>query len=120
LTTDAIVIRELEVWYCVGVPEAERAKPQRLAISIEMFHDASEAALADDLTRTIDYFAVSQRLLRFGEGRSWKLIETLASDVAELILHEFGAERVAVEVQKFIIPQARCVAVRVTRSRSNG
>jgi dihydroneopterin aldolase len=47
----------------------------------------------------------------------WKLIETLAVDIAQMILEEFGPRSVAVEVKKFIIPQARHVSVRVTRSK---
>lgn len=116
--TDTIVIRELEVWYRVGVPDDERATPQRLLVTIEMSRDFSAAASSDDLTKTIDYHAVSQRLLHLGEGRSWKLIETLAVEVAEIILKNFGAQQVAVEVQKFVIPQTSCVAVRVVRPRS--
>jgi len=112
---DTIVIRELEVRYHVGVPEEERTSPQRLLVTVEMAQDFSAAAAADDVTKTIDYSAVSQRLLGFGEGRSWKLIEKLAIDIAEMILKDFGPERVLVEVQKFIIPQARWVAVRVVR-----
>lgn len=112
---DTICINDLEVFYRVGVPDDERAKAQRLLLTIEMNLDMTTAAANDDITRTIDYFAVSQRLLKFGEKRAWKLIETLASDIAELILQEFSATNVAVEVKKFIIPEARFVSVRLTR-----
>jgi FolB domain-containing protein len=112
---DTITIQDLEVRYCVGVPDAERAQPQRLLLTIVMEHDFGAAAEADDLARTIDYFAVSQRLRRFGEGRSWRLIETLAVEIAELLRSEFGVARVTVEVKKFILPETRWVAVRVTR-----
>ena len=115
--TDRIVIRDLEVWYRVGVPEEERATPQRLLLTIEISHDFDAAAASDDLTKTINYYAVSQRLLHMGEGRNWKLIETLAIEIAEMILKDFGAVQVAVEVQKFVVPQARCVAVRVVKPR---
>jgi hypothetical protein len=42
------------------------------------------------------------------------LIETIAVEIAGLILVEFGAERVEVEVRKFVMPEARSVAVRVS------
>jgi len=113
--SDAIIIRDLEVWFRVGVPEAERAEPQRLLLTVEIIHDFSTAAAADDLTHTIDYYAVSRRLLCFGENRSWKLIEKLAVDIAEMVREVFHARQVAVEVRKFIIPEARFVAVKVTR-----
>ena len=48
-TSDMIVIRELEVWYRVGVPEEERASPQRLLLTIEMIHDFEAASATDDL-----------------------------------------------------------------------
>jgi dihydroneopterin aldolase len=107
-----IIIRDLAVSYHVGVPDAERAKPQRLLLTVEMDRDFTAASKADDLTRTIDYYAVCQRLLRFGEGRSWKLIETLALDIVRMVQTEFLAQQVRVEVQKFIVPEARYVAVR--------
>jgi hypothetical protein len=53
----------------------------------------------------------------FGEGREWKLIEKLAADICDLILAEFKPPAVTVEVKKFIIPQARHVAVSLTRAR---
>ena len=106
-----ISIVDLEVFYCVGVPEAERARPQRLQLTIELEHDFSAAARSNELADTIDYYAVSQRLLKFGEGRSWKLIEKLATDIADTILIEFKPAAVFVEVKKFIIPEARYVSV---------
>ena len=112
-----ISIIDLEVFYRVGVPEAERVKPQRLLLTVEMNFDFSAAAKSDNIRNTIDYFAVSQRLLKFGEGRSWKLIEKLATDVADTVLSEFKPESVTVEVKKFPISQARCVSATVTRKR---
>jgi dihydroneopterin aldolase len=110
----SITLKDLEVFYRVGVPDAERAQPQRLLLTVEMEKDVAAAVAGDDLGETIDYHAVAQRLLRFGEGRSWRLIETVAAEIAELVLREFGAERVSVEVKKFILPQARSVSVRLT------
>jgi FolB domain-containing protein len=112
---DVILIEDLAVHYRVGVPEEERARPQRLLISVAMEHDVTRAAATDDLAATLDYYAVSRRLLRLGEGRSWRLIETVAVEIADLIRTEFGARRVTVEVKKFILPGARHVAVRGTR-----
>ena len=108
-----ISVVDLEVFYRVGVPEEERAQPQRLLLTVEMQLDFSRAAASDSLADTIDYFAVSQKLLKFGEGKSWKLIEKLAADIREMILSTFTASHVSVEVKKFVIPQARYVSVLV-------
>lgn len=112
---DSIVIQELEVFYRVGVPEEERAQAQRLLLTVIMEQGLERSAAADDLQHTIDYHAVAQRLLKLGEGRAWKLIETVAEEVARTVLREFKPRRVCVEVKKFILPQAACVAVRIER-----
>ena len=111
-----IAIVDLEVFYRVGVPDSERAQPQRLLLTIEMESDFAAAAKSDGIADTIDYFAVTQRLLKFGDGREWKLIEKLASDLAEVVLNEFEPKSVSVELKKFIIPQARFVSVALTKS----
>ena len=112
-----ITIVDLEVFLNVGVPDEERAKPQRLLLTVDMEFDFSSAAMSDRVTKTIDYHQVARQLLKFGEGRSWKLIEKLATDVADEILTEFNPENVMVEVKKFPIPQARHVSVSLTKSR---
>ena len=110
-----ISIVDLGVFYRVGVPDAERAQPQRLLLTVEMEADFSAAAKSDAIADTIDYFAVTQRLLKFGEGCEWKLIEKLAADIADVILLEFKPQAVTVEVKKFIIPQARHVSVQISK-----
>jgi FolB domain-containing protein len=113
-----ITIVDLEASWHVGVTDEERAKPQRLLVSVDMDFDFASAAMSDRLTKTIDYFAVAQKLLKFGEGRSWKLIEKLATDIADEVLSEFHPQAVTVEVKKFAIPQARHVSVSLTKSRT--
>jgi dihydroneopterin aldolase len=113
-----ISIVDLEVSYHVGVPDAERAQPQRLLLTIELEADFSAAAKSDSIADTIDYFAVTRRLLGFGKGREWKLIEKVAADIADMVLAEFNPQAVTVEVKKFIIPQARHVAVTLTKVRN--
>jgi dihydroneopterin aldolase len=113
-----IRIVDLEVFYRVGVPDAERAEPQRLMVSAEMEVDAPRAAASDELSDTIDYFSVSQDLLKHGQGRTWKLLEKLSAELAELILEKYHPGSVRVEIKKFIIPEARHISVSCVRRRS--
>jgi 7,8-dihydroneopterin aldolase/epimerase/oxygenase len=115
-----ITIVDLEVFMHVGVSDEERAQPQRLLLTVDMEFDFSSAAMSDRLSRTIDYYNVAQRLLKYGEGRSWKLIEKLATEVADDVLGQFQPQSVTVEVKKFPIPQARYVSVRLTQSGRAG
>ena len=69
------------------------------------------------LGRTIDYHEVTRQLLKLGESRSWRLIESVATDIADKLLAEFQPESVTVEVKKFSIPEARYVSVSLTKQR---
>jgi FolB domain-containing protein len=111
-----ITIVDLEVSYCVGVTDEERAKPQRLLLTVDMNFDFTSAALSDRIERTINYQTVADDLLKFGEGRSWKLVEKLVTNVADKILAEYKPQAVLVEAKKFSIPQARFVSVSTGKS----
>jgi 7,8-dihydroneopterin aldolase/epimerase/oxygenase len=111
-----IAIVDLQVRYCVGVSDAERAQPQRLLLTVEMQVDVSPASRSDRLEHTIDYQSVADDLLRFGEGRSWRLLEALVANITDSIMSKYKPQQVRVEAKKFVIPQARYVAVSIARS----
>jgi dihydroneopterin aldolase len=113
-----IAIVDLEVHYCVGVTDQERAQPQKLLLTVEMNVDFTGAALTDRVEKTVNYQKVSDDLLQFGQGRSWKLLEKLVSNLADRILTEYEPDNVLVEVKKFVIPQARYVSASLSRARS--
>lgn len=113
-----INIVDLEVFYQVGVTDEERAKPQRLLITVEMDFDFTVAAMSDRVEKTINYFDVAQELLKYGERRNWKLLEKLVVNLADHIMARYKPETVQVEIKKFPIPQARYVSVMVARTRA--
>jgi len=113
-----ITIVDLEVHYCIGVTEQERAKPQRLLLTVDMSFDFSSASVSDRIEKTIDYYSVTQDLLKFGEGRSWKLLEKLVANVADRVLDEYRPQAIMVEAKKFAIPQARYVSVTLAKTRA--
>ena len=73
--------------------------------------------LADDLARTIDYQAVAGQIQQLAAAKPRCLIETLATETAAFLLANHPLRRVAVTVEKHILPDTDCVAVHVTRSR---
>ena len=113
-----ITIVDLEVFFNVGVTDEERAKPQPLLVTVDMECDFSSAAESDRITRTIDYSRVARQVLKYGQNRRWKLIEKLASDLADMILSGFKPQGVTVEVKKFPIPEARFVSVSLSKRRA--
>jgi dihydroneopterin aldolase len=115
-----ITIVDLEVFYCVGVTDDERATPQRLLLTVDMNFDFAVAAVSDRIEKTIDYFELAQEILVFGTGRSWKLIEKVAANLADMVMAKYKPQAVLVEVKKFPIPQAKYVSVTLTRTRPTG
>jgi phosphoglycolate phosphatase len=112
---DEILVEELELQVRVGVPDEERARRQRLTVSVTLQPRNHFGDLADDLSRTIDYAAVCEDLRQFVAEREDKLLETLAHAMAEFLLRRFELARVELELRKYVLPETRCVAVRVTR-----
>ena len=115
---DEIRIEELVLFVRVGVPEKERANPQRLTVSLRLHPRRNFCELADDLHRTIDYASVCDELGRFVRARSDRLIETLANAMAEYLLASFDCARIELELRKFVVPETKYVAVRVARAVS--
>ncbi|MEA3209757.1 MAG: 7,8-dihydroneopterin aldolase/epimerase/oxygenase [Chthoniobacter sp.] len=114
---DAILIEQLEVSAHVGVPDAERGKAQRLAVNLRIEPRRDFRALGDELENTVDYFAVCQAVQALAAARPRRLIETLGEEIAALILEDFAAAAVEVEVRKFILPDTAFVAIRIRRER---
>jgi dihydroneopterin aldolase len=112
-----IKIKDLEVFLRVGVPDAERAAPQRLLVTVVLTLNHERAAQTDDLGDTVDYSQVAQYVLGLGTERSWRLIEKLAGDIADELINREPVEAVAVKIKKFIISEARWVSVTLERRR---
>ncbi|NNM30343.1 MAG: HAD hydrolase-like protein [Akkermansiaceae bacterium] len=112
---ERIEIRKLRVPARVGVPAGERAAPQDLAVSLQIVPQVPFGALADEIARTVDYDEVAQHVKALAADRPRKLIETLADEIAASVLEHFPAAEVAVEIEKFILPDAEAVAVRTVR-----
>lgn len=115
---DAIRIEQLEVLARIGVPDEERAHPQRLTVSMTFWPTDQDRKLDDDIARTVDYAAVCAETKKFVETRSDRLIETLADALANHLLQAFEIRQITLELRKFILPDVQFVAVTVTRDRS--
>jgi dihydroneopterin aldolase len=73
--------------------------------------------LADEISRTVDYHAVSQEIETLAAARPRRLIETLAVDIAGHLLGNHPLAHVAISIEKHILPNTECVAVHLERSR---
>jgi 7,8-dihydroneopterin aldolase/epimerase/oxygenase len=114
---DTIEIRRLQVSTHIGVPDDERSMPQTLLVTIRMTPSQGFAGLADDISRTIDYYAVSQEIIALAAARPRRLIETLATEISDYLLVNHPLQHIAISIEKHILPNTECVAVHLERSR---
>lgn len=113
---DIIFLNEIKVKTKLGVPEWERMTPQTIILDIEIGYDLSRACKSDNVTDTIDYGIVVNRLHETLTEHSFQLVEALAEHVCQLILKEFGALNVKVKVAKpAILPGLKALGVVIER-----
>lgn len=110
-----IHVRGLEVETRIGVPDEERAEPQVLKVDLEMTPGTEFAAMGDEVAETIDYHRVCIEVRKLAAQGERKLIETLASEIADRIIDDFGGVRVRVRIRKFILPETEWVGVECER-----
>lgn len=97
---DTIFLRDLRVRTIVGIWEWERRLPQVVSIDLDMATDIRRAAGTDQIEDTLDYKAVTGRIRDFVADSRFKLIETMAEEIAGIILKEFPVPWVRVAVHK--------------------
>jgi dihydroneopterin aldolase len=117
---DEIHIEQLDVFARIGVPEQERANPQRLTVSISFWPYRQTSDLADHIQRTVNYSAVAEETKNFVRDQSVSLIETLADRLASHLLKSFPIQKVTIELRKFALDDAKYVSTTVTRTACVG
>lgn len=113
-----IEINELDVKGRIGVPEEERANPQRLVLSLRFRIGAPFRSLNDQVERTIDYAHVAAEAGKVVETTSAHLIETVIAEIADALMARFPIDRIQIELRKFALPNAGYVSVRLDRQRA--
>jgi len=115
---DKVFIEALEIETVIGIYDWERKVRQPLLFDVEMGFDNRVPAASDAIADTLNYKAVSKRLIAFVSESSFQLVETLAERCAALILEEFGVSHVRIKLSKpGAVRGARAVGVIVERSR---
>lgn len=116
---DKVFIQGLVIETRIGIHDWERRVRQRLVIDLEMQWDNARAAQTDDIADTLNYQALCERLEEFIPSRQPLLLETLAEEVAALLLEEFRVPWLRLRITKpDVMPQTQSVGVELERSQS--
>ena len=97
---DIIYLHDLKIECIIGIWEWERRIKQTIMLDLDMAADIRRAAATDKIEDTLNYKAVSKRLIEFVGNSQFQLVETLAEKVAEILLAEFKLHWVRVRVNK--------------------
>lgn len=117
---DKIFLTALTTECIVGIWDWERKVKQTVVIDLEMACDVRRAAQSDRIEDTVDYKAVSKRLLAFVEASQFHLVETLTEAIARIIVTEFGVSWVRVRLNKQgAIRGSRDVGIVIERSHDD-
>jgi dihydroneopterin aldolase len=115
-----IVIERLECEGHCGVERAERERLQKLAIDLDLEFPIGQAAETDNLTKTVDYAAVAERVVALVSRQHCRLLENLADRIVAMLFADFPVERVRIWLRKLHAPLstiAGSVGVRIEKAR---
>ena len=115
-----IIIERLEFRGRCGVTAEERAKPQPLAVDVEMDAPLDAAGRSDNLADTIDYANIARRLVEIGSTQEACLLETMAERFLAMLFADFPITRANLWLRKLHAPISqvtRSVGIRIDRTR---
>ena len=113
---DIVFIRELRADTVIGVYDWERRIRQSVVLDLEMATDNRRAAGSDRIEDALDYAALAARVLSFVEGSEFRLIETMAEQVAAIVMGAFGVPWLRLRLCKpGAVAAARDVGVLIER-----
>jgi dihydroneopterin aldolase len=115
---DAVIIRDLRVDALIGIHRRERHVKQTLSIDLDIGLPSDAVFRSDKVADTIDYEQVALRIRDLAAGGHFRLVETFADRIAQLLVRDFGAPWVKVSAAKTgILPNAKFVGVTIERRR---
>lgn len=97
---DTVFIEALAIDCVIGIYDWEREIRQTVVLDIEMAFDNRRPAASDAIADTLDYKAVSKRLIAFVQASQFGLVESLAEHCAAIIRDEFQVPWLRLKLSK--------------------
>lgn len=112
----SVFISQLTVTAIVGIHRDERVAPQPLTLDLELLCDNARVYSSNDLADTVDYAEVAVRVTELITQGRYRLLETMAEDIADMLLASYRISQVQVRVEKpRAVGKARAAGVRIVR-----
>ncbi len=100
MTSDIIRLKNMTFHAYHGVWDEEREIGQRFEVDVALRVDVRAAAATDKLKDTVDLFAVFQEVEKVVVRGQFRLVETMAEEIAQRLLRTFHLPEVHVTVRK--------------------
>jgi dihydroneopterin aldolase len=97
---DIVFINDLRIETIIGIYDWERKVRQTISLDLEMGTDIPRAAATDAIEDTLNYKAVAKRLIAFVGDSEYQLVETLAEEIAAIVIGEFNVPWLKLTVHK--------------------
>jgi len=113
-----VFVRDLTMLALIGIHHAEKIKPQRIVVNIDLSVQESDGPMPDDISHVVSYEIIVKKCEAIVAEGHVNLVETLAEKFAETCLKDKRVVAARVRIEKpDIIPNAKSVGVEIERVR---
>ncbi len=100
-----LTIKNAKFYAYHGVSEAERELGGKYEVDLELSYDATSAIINDDVKYAINYEEAIYIISEIIEEESYNLIETLGSEILNMLMEKFEELRKAtIRIRKYSAP----------------
>lgn len=97
---DIIFINKLTIFTFIGIYDWEKLIKQKLIFDIEMSWNNSETLISNSITHCLNYAEVSDFIINYLHNKHFSLIETLAHEVAIILMNTFKIKWIRIKIIK--------------------
>jgi len=116
---DKVYIKGLSIQTTIGFFQWEKEIKQTLVIDLAMGWNTANAAINDELAKTLDYADISVAIEKFANNNPVDLIETLAERLANYLMTQYHIPWLKLSIGKpGAVHNAQTVGVEIERSSS--
>jgi dihydroneopterin aldolase len=115
---DKVYIKGLSIQTTIGFFQWEKEIKQTLVIDLAMGWNTANAAVNDELAKTLDYADISVAIERFANDNPVDLIETLAERLASFLMAQYHIPWLKLSIGKpGAVHNAQTVGVEIERGQ---
>ncbi len=111
---EKIILEEIKAYSHVGISEKERAKKQKILVSVYIEPEKRSVSIKDSIDNTINYSNIKTDVKNILKTGTFNLIETVAERVAHHIKRNYSVKNVTIYVKKFPYRDTKYVGYRLT------